>query len=47
VLEFQQKLRGCPLKEGLIVVDGKEPKQGTGNAVSSAMDATAWKLKHG
>jgi hypothetical protein len=37
LLEIQQKVRGCPPQEDLIVVDGKEPKHGTGHAVLSAV----------
>jgi hypothetical protein len=37
VLEIQQKLRGCPPKGDLIVVDGKVPKHGPGDAVLSAV----------
>ena len=37
LLEIQQKLRGHPPREHLIVVDGKEPKHGPGDAVLSAV----------
>jgi len=37
LLEIQQKVRGRPPQDDLIVVDGKEPKHGTGDAVLSAV----------
>jgi len=37
ILAIQEKLRGKPPQEDLIVVDGKEPKHGAGDAVLSAV----------
>jgi len=37
LLAIQEKVRGRPPKEDLIVVDGKEPNHGTGDAVLSAV----------
>ncbi len=37
LLEIQQKVRGAAPPQELIVVDGKEPKQGTGDAILSAV----------
>ena len=37
LLEIQQKVRGRPPREDLIVMDGKEPRHGPGDAVLSAV----------
>jgi hypothetical protein len=37
LLEIQEKVRGRPPQEDLIVIDGKEPKHGPGDAVLSAV----------
>jgi hypothetical protein len=37
LLAIQEQVRGCPPREDLIVVDGKEPNHGTGDAVLSAV----------
>jgi Domain of unknown function (DUF4338)/DDE_Tnp_1-associated len=37
LLAIQEKMRGTPPQEDLIVVDGKEPKHGTGESVLSAV----------
>lgn len=37
LLEIQEKIRGRPPQEDLIVMDGKEPKHGPGEAVLSAV----------
>jgi hypothetical protein len=37
LLDIQEKLRGNPPQDDLIVVDGKEPKHGTGDSILSAV----------
>jgi len=37
LLAIQEKMRGKPPKEDLIVMDGKEPRHGTGDAILSAV----------